>query len=94
MTCSSSSRSYSSKRPEIAQQDIARQVGILEAGEVGEGLRFGFSEVAPRAFLLHEQYALPEEVDEAALVAQQFYGFPRNVATRRTDMPNTSKKSR
>ena len=63
------------ERPEIAQQDIARQIGILEAGEVGEGLRFGLPEVAPRAFLLHEQDPLPEEVDEPALLAQQFYGF-------------------
>ena len=63
------------ERPEIAQQDIARQVGILEAGEVGEGLRFGLPEVAPRAFLLHEQDPLPEEVDEAALVAQQLHRF-------------------
>ena len=63
------------ERPEIAQQDIARQIGILEAGEVGEGLRFGLPEVAARAFLLHEQDPLPEEVDEAALVAQQFHGF-------------------
>ena len=63
------------ERPEIAQQDIARQVGILEAGEVGEGLRFGLPEVAACAFLLHEQDPFPEEVDEAALVAQQFHGF-------------------
>ena len=63
------------ERPEIAQQDIARQIGILEAGEVGEGLRFGLPEVAPRAFLLHEQDPLPEEVDETALVAQQLHGF-------------------
>ena len=63
------------ERPEIAQQDIARQIGILEAGEVGEGLRFGFPEVAARAFLLHKQHPLPEEVDEPTLVAQQFYGF-------------------
>ena len=34
-----------------------------------------FPEVAPRAFLFHEQDPLPEEVDEPALVAQQFYGF-------------------
>ena len=63
------------ERPEIAQQDIARQIGILEAGEVGESLRFGFPEVAPRAFLFHEQDPLPEEVDEPALVAQQLHGF-------------------
>ena len=45
------------ERLEIAQQDVARQIGILEAGEVGESLRFGLAEVAARAFLLHEQDA-------------------------------------
>lgn len=44
---------------------------VFQAGEIVVGLLAGANEVAAGALLLHQQDALPEQVDEAAFLAQQ-----------------------
>ena len=58
---------------EVAQEQVARQLLVLEAREVFERLGLGFYEAAALALLLDEQIALPEQVDEAALVAKELH---------------------
>ncbi len=55
---------------EVAQQQVARQLGVPQAGEVIQGLLPGLGQVASGALLFHEQHALPEQVDEASLVPE------------------------
>ncbi len=58
---------------EIAQEDVARKLCVLEAGEIVERLCFCRSEVPAGALLVDQQNAFPEQVDEAARYAQQLY---------------------
>jgi hypothetical protein len=53
----------------IADEDIAWELVVLEFREVIEGLLFGTPQVKASAFLLDEQYAFPEKIDESASVA-------------------------
>ena len=50
---------------EVGDEDVLGQLVVLEAGEVVFGLLHGLFQVAPPAFVLHEQGALPEQVHEA-----------------------------
>src|SRR3546814_7489314 len=54
----------------VAQKDVARQIGVLQAREVVERLRLRLPKIEAGALLLDEQYALPEKVDVAPLVAK------------------------
>ena len=60
---------------EIAYQHVAGKLVLLEAGKVVERLFLGACQVAAGALLLDKEHALPEQVDEAALVAQLLDGF-------------------
>jgi hypothetical protein len=53
------------ERLKIANENVSGQLGILDAGEIVEGLLFGFGQVASGAFLLDEEGALPKQIDEA-----------------------------
>ena len=60
---------------EIADENVTGKLVLFQAGEVIKSLLLGAREVTPRALLLYEQYALPEKVDKAALVAEFLYRF-------------------
>ena len=53
---------------EIRQQNIARQLVILQRRKVIKRLLSGSAQVKPRRFLLDQQLALPEQVEIAALL--------------------------
>src|ERR1035441_1546212 len=55
--------------------NIAGKLMLLEAGEVVEGLFLGTCQVAASTLLLDEKHALPEQIDEAALVAELLDGL-------------------
>ena len=50
---------------EVADQDVARALLLGQGVEIVAGLPVGAGEVAPGAFLLDQQHAGPEQVDEA-----------------------------
>jgi hypothetical protein len=50
---------------EIANENVAGEFSILDAGEILERLLLGFCQVASGAFLLDEKGSLPEQIDEA-----------------------------
>ena len=51
---------------EVRHQDVARQVAVLEPGEVVAGLAVGAVQVPAPRLVLDQQDALPQQVDEAA----------------------------
>ena len=55
---------------EIAHQNVAGKLVLFEPGKVVEGLFLGACQVAAGALLLHQEDALPEQIDEPALVAK------------------------
>ncbi len=57
----------------VADQHIAGQFGVFQAGEIIQRLLFGFYPVAANAFLLGQQHAFPEQIDKSAFVAQLLY---------------------
>ncbi|TRW14020.1 hypothetical protein FMM06_09780 [Glacieibacterium frigidum] len=59
-------------RLEIAGQQIARVIArLLQPGDVVERLAARFAEIEARTFLLDEQHAGPEQVDEAVFLGVQ-----------------------
>jgi hypothetical protein len=52
------------KAREVAHQHIARQVALLEAGEVVDGLRVGAVEILAARLHLDQQDAGPEGIDK------------------------------
>ena len=58
------------KRAEIANQDVAGSLTLLEGIEVVVGLLRRLLQVPPRALLLHQQHTGPEQVDETRAVVQ------------------------
>ena len=54
----------------VAQQDVAREVAVPQPGKIVQRLRLGLFEVSASALLLNEKDALPEKVNETALVAK------------------------
>ena len=63
------------KRLKVAQQEMARQVSILEARKVGECLGLGLCQIAADALLLNQQHPFPKQVDKAVPIAEQCDGF-------------------
>jgi len=57
---------------EITQQDVPRQVCILEPGEVVQRLLFRLDEVPAGALLFDQKETAPEQIDEAPLPAGFF----------------------
>ena len=55
---------------EIAQQDVSRQVDILQPREVVEGLGLCLLQITASALLFDQEHAAPEKIDEAAFVAE------------------------
>ena len=55
---------------EVADQDVAGALVLRQGIDVGPGLLVGAGEVAPGAFLLDDQDAGPEQVDEPPAVIQ------------------------
>lgn len=49
----------------IANENVAREFGIFDAGEITERLLPGFCQVAAGAFLLDKKGSLPKQIDEA-----------------------------
>lgn len=55
---------------EVADDDVFRELVVLEAVEVADGLAVGLGEVLAAAFVLHHELAGPVEVDVALAVVQ------------------------
>jgi hypothetical protein len=54
------------KAGEVRDQHVARQVAVLEAGEVVAGLAVGADQVLAARLVLDQEDALPQQVDEPA----------------------------
>ncbi len=63
------------KAGEVRHQHIFRQVAFLDAGEVIERLGVGPVEVFAARFVLDQQHAFPEQINEALFVAELFDWF-------------------
>src|SRR3546814_1649466 len=50
----------------VAQKDVARQIGVLQAREVVERLRLRLPKIEAGALLLDEQYALPRSEEHTS----------------------------
>src|SRR5690606_11056017 len=69
---------------EVADQHVAREFGVGDAGEVVGGLLVGRVQVAPGALVFGQHHAGPEHVDAAVLAAAEAPGLlleHRNAAT-------------
>ena len=55
------------KRLKIAHQNMARQIGFLQAWKIVERLFFRFSKISAGTLLFNEQDALPKQINEPIL---------------------------
>jgi len=62
---------------EVGDDDVTREVALLEAVEVVRGLVKRAVEIASARFVLDEEDALPEQVDEATLPSDLMAGFSK-----------------
>ena len=60
------------KRLEIADQDVSGELVVLQPRKVVQRLLPRSDQIAPAGLLFNEEFALPEQVDEALLLSQLF----------------------
>jgi hypothetical protein len=63
------------ERLKIASEQISRKLVLFQSRKVLQGLPLRPRKILPRTLLFDDKNALPEEIDESSIIAQELYRF-------------------